>query len=378
MPCVSADAARSAATERDEDRSLTFAVSRSPLDREWDDFVSRTSGGHHLQTSRWAQVKATVGWRAARVVTRSDGRIVGGCQVLMRPLPLIGSLAYVPRGPLTADGGPSTLDEILTGIRELARRERLLYLKIQPPVDRPDMEALLLARGFRPSGLEAAPTATVRVDLRCTPDELLAQMSKNRRRNIRRAERSGVTVRSGGAADLPAYYRTIQATAERQGFLPYPARYYEQIWRSFSPGGHAMLLLAESGGHIVASLLLIAFRDTALFKMGGWSGEHREARVNELLHWRAILWARSRGFRWYDLEGIAPDVAAAIRERQPRTPHTYAGTTRFKLGFGGSVALFPPAFDAPCTRGVGRGVMWLAPTAARWHTLMSWMVGRRG
>jgi lipid II:glycine glycyltransferase (peptidoglycan interpeptide bridge formation enzyme) len=378
MPGATADAASSDATERDEDRSPVFAVNRSPLDPEWDDFVSQTSGGHHLQTSRWAQVKATVGWRAARVVARRDGRIVGGCQVLMRPLPLIGSLAYVPRGPLTADAGQSTLDAILTGIREVARRERVLYLKIQPPVDRRDMEALLLARGFRPSGLEATPTATVRVDLRCTPEELLAQMSKNRRRNIRRAEGSGVNVRSGGAEDLPAYYRTIQATADRQGFLPYPARYYEQLWRSFSPGGHAMLLLAESGQRVVASLLLIAFRDTVLFKMGGWTGEHREARVNELLHWRAILLARSRGFRWYDLEGIAPDVAVAIRERHPRTPHTYAGTTRFKLGFGGSVALFPPAFDAPCTRGIGRGVMWLSPRAARWHTLIWWMVGRRG
>jgi lipid II:glycine glycyltransferase (peptidoglycan interpeptide bridge formation enzyme) len=378
MPLANGNAAPSDAIEDREDGSPAVAVNRSSRDQEWDDFVSQTSGGHHLQTSRWAQVKATVGWRAARVVARCDGRIVGGCQVLIRPLPAVGSLAYVPRGPLIAGAGETTLDAILTAIRELARRERVLYLKIQPPVDRPDMESFLLARGFRPSHLEAAPTATVRVDLRRTPEDLLAQMSPTRRRNIRRGERSQVTVRWGGAEDLRAYYRTIQATAERQRFVPYPARYYEQMWRSFSPGGHAMLLVAEHGHRIVASLMLIAFGDTVLFKMGGWTGEHREARVNELLHWRAILSARRRGFRWYDLEGIASDAAVAIRDRRTPTPHTYAGTTRFKLGFGGSVVVFPPALDAPCTRGLGHGVMWLSPKAARWRTLVSWTVGRRG
>jgi lipid II:glycine glycyltransferase (peptidoglycan interpeptide bridge formation enzyme) len=297
--------------------------------------------------------------------------------MLMRPLPGVGSLAYVPRGPLIADPGETTLDAILTGVRELARRERLLYLKIQPPVDRHDMESFLLARGFRHSGLEAAPTATVRIDLRRSPEDLLAQMRPTRRRNIRRAHRGEVTVRWGGADDLPAYHRTIQATAERQRFAPYPARYYEQMWRSFSPGGHAMLLVAEHRERVVASLMLIGFGDTVLFKMGGWTGEHREARVNELLHWKAMLFARSRGFRWYDLEGIATDVAMAIRERGAPTSLTYAGTTRFKLGFGGSVAVFPPAFDAPCRRGLGRGVMWLSPKAARWHTPVWWMLGRR-
>jgi len=376
MPRASADDSHKDVPKAGPDGPLKVTLSRSAVDPEWDTFVSATSGGHHLQTSLWAQVKATVGWRAARVVVRRADRIRGGCQVLIRPLPIGGSLAYVPRGPLTADPGERMLQAILTSVRDLAQREGILYLKIQPPVDRGDMESELLARGFRRSGLEAAPTATVRVDLRGTPERLLHDMSPTRRRNIRRAERSDVRVRAGGTEDLPAYYRTIRATAQRQGFVPYPARYYEQLWRSFSPSGQAMLMLAEHRDRVVASLLLIAFGDTVLFKMGGWTGEHRELRVNELLHWRAMLSPRDRGFRWYDLEGIAPDVAIAIRERRARMSRTY-GTTRFKLGFGGCVTLFPPAFDTPCAPGLGHGVMWLSPRAARWQSLMHWTVGRR-
>src|SRR6187551_2148455 len=102
----------------DDDCPLHVAVSHGAVDPEWDDFVAKTRAGHHLQTSRWGQVKATVGWRAKRLIARRGGLIVGGCQVLMRRVPLVGSVAYVPRGPLTAEPG-GALDAILAGLREL-------------------------------------------------------------------------------------------------------------------------------------------------------------------------------------------------------------------------------------------------------------------
>ena len=67
-------------------------VSYESDDPAWDAFLAATPGGDHLQTSLWAQVKAPFGWRAARVVVTRDDRIVGGVQLLIRPLPLLGRL----------------------------------------------------------------------------------------------------------------------------------------------------------------------------------------------------------------------------------------------------------------------------------------------
>ena len=69
-------------------------IDRGDHNAEWDAWVASAPGGHHLQTSRWAQVKALAGWRAVRVIVRADGRIAGGCQMLVRDLPLSRRVAY--------------------------------------------------------------------------------------------------------------------------------------------------------------------------------------------------------------------------------------------------------------------------------------------
>ena len=65
---------------------LDFRVQTDLADPEWDSFVERTPGGHHVQSSLWAQVKAVVGWLLLRVIAVRDGVIVGGAQILTRPI----------------------------------------------------------------------------------------------------------------------------------------------------------------------------------------------------------------------------------------------------------------------------------------------------
>ena len=91
-------------TERDLDAVVNgdyqLRVAHETEDPAWDTFLAETPGGHHVQTSLWAQVRAAAGWRAVRVVARRGDGIVAGAQVLIRPLPLVGAIGYVPRGPL--------------------------------------------------------------------------------------------------------------------------------------------------------------------------------------------------------------------------------------------------------------------------------------
>jgi len=166
------------------------AVSSEPLDVEWDAFVDAAPGGHHLQTSLWAQVKAKHGWRAKRFTVRRDGTIVVGCQLLVRRLPL-GSIAYCPRGPLSVDSDAALVDRLISELAAIARRERILYVKVQPPVGRTDIEPLLLACGFVRSDLPATPTATVRIDLARDPEEILAGMRAGTRANVRMPSATG-------------------------------------------------------------------------------------------------------------------------------------------------------------------------------------------
>ncbi len=353
------------------------AVERgSPAD-EWDQFLSHAPGGHHVQTSLWAEVKAVLGWRATRIVVRREGEITGGCQVLLRDVGPLGVIGYAPRSPVVHEDDMRTLDLVLGALDDLATQERVLYLKVQPPANRSNVEGVLLSRGFVASSLETAPSATVRIELGRSPEELLTAMRSGARSNIRKAERKGVTVRCGGEEDLKTFCQIVASTARRQGFSPYPDAYYGRMWRAFAERGQATLMIAEREGRALSAALLIGWGDTVIYKMGGWSGERSDIHPNELLHWSGILWSKEGGYRWYDLEGIDREVASAVVTNQAIPPSGRTGPDRFKLGLGGQVTLFPVAYDRAYRPPLGPVVSRLATLVGRSQPLVHRIV-RRG
>ena len=309
----------------------------------WDAFVDASPGGSHTQSSVWAEVKAQTGWRAGRVIARRNGEIVAGVQLLLNDLPVVGPIAYSPRGPLNAEGHADAMELLLDGIDELAARERIIQLKLQPPADRGDLVPQLIARGYKESDLEVAPFATLRVDVQQPSEEILAQMRKGHRSNVRKSERKGVEIRAGtDDADFELFLDLARATSQRQGFPLYPVEYYETIWRGF--GDRSRIQFAEHEGRTIAGILLIAVSDTAAYKVGGWSGERTNIHPNELNHFRAMEWARDRGCRWYDFEGIPPTFARKlVAHEDVEIPDR--GDARFKLGFGGEIVVHPCTYD---------------------------------
>ena len=114
----------------------------------WDELVAATPGGHVLQSWAWGELKARFGWRVQRLAV--DGALA---QVLFRSLPGgLGTIAYVPKGPLADYSDGSSFRALLDAIRPVARKERALCLKIEPDLeDDPALTEQLQAFGFRPS-----------------------------------------------------------------------------------------------------------------------------------------------------------------------------------------------------------------------------------
>ena len=358
-----------------DQRPLTVEVGSGGIDSTWDEFVHSSPGGHHIQTSGWAQAKAALGWEAIRVVGRREGEVVAGLQLLVRRLGRLVGVGYVPRGPIASPTDPAALVTLLEALESVARAERIVYLKLQPPVDRPDMAAVLDQRGWVKSDLDVSPSSTVRVDLRPDEEELLRAMRSRTRGYVRQGERKGLTVREGGPDDLATFSQLVAATGERQGFPAYPQRYYEAIWRSLASDGRGALLLVEHAGTALSGALLIGCGDTVTYKMGGWAGDGAAVHPNELLHWTGMLWARARGYRWYDFEGIPRTVAEALVGGDAPS-EARRGVTHFKLGFGGEVALFPPTYDLARPRPAALALRHLGPRLGRATSLAQRLLGR--
>ncbi|MGD9047768.1 MAG: peptidoglycan bridge formation glycyltransferase FemA/FemB family protein, partial [Anaerolineae bacterium] len=190
----------------------------------WDRLVAAAPNGHLLQSWAWGELKAGFGWRVQRLAVGD-----ASAQVLYRRLPGgLGTIAYVPKGPLVDYDALPSFRALLEAIRPLARQQGAIVLKIEPDEeDSPPLAEKLRSLGFQPSPQAVQPRRTILVDLDAEPDELLRRMKQKTRYNVRLAGRKGVTIRPGDEDDLPAFYRLMEATAQRDGFGIHTQAYYE-------------------------------------------------------------------------------------------------------------------------------------------------------
>lgn len=314
-------------------------------DREqWNAFLLQ-KGGHLLQSYEWGEFKSCFGWRACRVALEGREEIIAGAQLLIRDLPL-GSLAYIPRGPVIDPQKGEALETLLAQLHLLARQESALFLRLEPDWEGGDRGNLLRRGGFRRALQSIQPQSTLAVDIEGDLESILSQMKPKTRYNIRLAERKGVVVKEGREEDLEAFYQLLRITGSRDRFFVHSGRYYLEAWRAFAPRGMGRLLLAFYGHQMLAGLMVFAFGHRAYYLYGASSGEHRNLMPNHLLQWEAIRWAKERGCLVYDLWGIPDEVG---KDGEPpdfaKRDGELWGVYRFKRGFGGRVVRTIGALD---------------------------------
>jgi lipid II:glycine glycyltransferase (peptidoglycan interpeptide bridge formation enzyme) len=279
-------------------------------------------------------------------VAQND-RIVAGTLVLFRSLPLrLGTLAYIPKGPLLNFDDDDTTSELLQGLDRLLKRRRSILLKLEP--DRWDETAFSdqLARlGFRPSPQTIQPPRTIVIDIARSDDEILAAMHPKTRYNIRLAAKKDVIVRGAQASDLPAFNALMQTTGERDDFFVHSAEYYETAYRLFVPAGRAQLFVATYQEQIIAGIFVFAQGDRAWYFYGASGEAERQRMPNYALQWAGIQWARSQGSKEYDLWGVPDEEEAALEAHYLERHEDLWGVYRFKRGFGGKLIRFAGAYD---------------------------------
>ena len=332
--------------------------------RAWDGALLALPNPHILQSWAWGEFKSRHGWRAARFLFKEGGEIVAAASILRRELPRLPvSILYVPKGPALDWKRVGLAERTVQELARLARRERALFLKVDPDVYYPDdapgfsprpaqammIGQMLESQGWRYSAEQIQFRNTLLLDLERSEEELLAAMKQKTRYNVRLAARRGVSVRSIGAGDslaerdaaLDLFYKLYTETGRRDGFVVRPPDYYRDAWGTFVEGGFAQLFLAEYEGEALAGLMLFSFGSTAWYMYGASSNRERRRMPNYLLQWEAIRWAGEQGCALYDLWG-APDD---IDESDPMW-----GVVRFKLGLGGQLARGLGAWDYPVSR----------------------------
>ena len=308
-----------------------------PEPARWDAFVSNHSRAHVLQLSAWGDLKSAFGWSATRVALQQDDSIVGGAQLLFRPLPLnLGKMAYLPMGPLAL---PHVDEQVLwEAIHKTAKEHGARFLKWEPGIftadeAEPDFNAL----SFRPSPQTVQPPGTILIDLTADEDAILARMNQGTRRKIRQGDKKGVRFYEGTAADVADFSRIINTTGSRNEFGVHDSAYYQKAFELFDPTNNVRLFMAEHEGDILAGIMVFAVGSGAWYLYGASSDVKRNLMATYGVQWQAIQWAKSRGCAYYDLWGIPDEDEATLEDQFKERSDGLWGVYGFKRGFGGMV-----------------------------------------
>jgi lipid II:glycine glycyltransferase (peptidoglycan interpeptide bridge formation enzyme) len=325
---------------------LDISISRELEDPEWDAFLQTMPDTLFQQSTMWAKVYLTEGWSFVRVVAKKNTRIVGGAQILLRPIRYFGYLGYIPKGPVIMSNDQRDQDVLLDHLDIVSKLERIRFLKIHLPAATQSLGRRLANRKAQLStwfAVELATTATARVDLRPGLAEILKKMSRNRRRSITKAERNGIVIREGGKADMEAFIRLIKIHSGQKGYEPKPSEYFLALYHSFSH--HFRLFVAEYKQNVLAMLSCIVFGDVIKAHHMGDSLLHKDLNAQSLLCWKAMLYGKTAGCNWFDFYGIVDEVGKAIERGEP-FEHDAAGLRgRFKMSFGSKLTLRQGVYD---------------------------------
>lgn len=266
--------------------------------QHWDSALALI-GGHPLQSMLWGNARAiSEGGRYLALVHQAAGGAVDGlARVDIRRLPLIGHVAWIPKGPVIASAASHLVErDLFDALRE---RGFLAYI-----TDR-------YQSNDQPGGSPVASAPrTIWLDLSLGLDQLSRNLDSQWRYGARRALREGVVVRTTSEpVDVSAFFRLCDALSSDKGFtLPGSEPLMQALIRSSSPdGGVGMALYVAEVGGVIAGGAFIARSGRHLHYFWGASDRrYSKHRVNEALQWQVIQDGVAAGMTRYDLEGIDP------------------------------------------------------------------------
>jgi len=308
--------------------------------REWNESLASLPNAHLLQTWEWAELKRETGWAPHRIAFERDGSTVAAASVSIRRIgqTQVG-VAYCQKGPALDYDDLPLFSEVLGRLAARARRERCIFIKIDPDVEsrnRAAAEAMRRA-GYVPAAQQVQTRSTVLVDLRGDDKELQRRMSATWRRYVNKAEREGVVVRAGTVQDIPRFFELMQETERRQDYVIRPLHYYRAAFEKLRAAGIAELFLGDVDGTAQAAVLACRLGRRAWYLYGGASPTGLKSRAAYLLQWHTMRWARDAGCDTYDMWG-APDDPEDKDD-------PLAGVYYLKRGFGGRHVRMVGVFD---------------------------------
>ncbi|MBN2102653.1 peptidoglycan bridge formation glycyltransferase FemA/FemB family protein [bacterium] len=181
---------------------------------------------------------------------------------------------------------------------------------------------------LRKKGFVKEPHINYWIGLDKPPDKIWQQFHKSARRNVRLAEKRGVTFETiKERSMLPLFYQNLKRTFAVK-HIPLPdLSLFENIFNILVPKNMAMFFLAKAEGKPFASFLVLVYHKIIYLWYSADDFKMRNYYPTDGFIWHILKWGHQNGYRLFDF-------GWAGRIDQPY------GVRQFKEKFGGDLIEF--------------------------------------
>ncbi len=301
----------------------------------WEEVLEKFPEANFLQSPNYGKMHELIGNKVIIENYGKDGE--EGYALMIVKDAKRGRYLEIPCGPLIDWQNKRLVDEVLGKIRQVATAEKCVFVRMRPQLLASKQNVGMLEKyGLKKSPMHLAAEHTVMIDLTKSEEELLSNMRRQTRYDVRRAAKLGIKVTKANSDEVFKRFHKVQAeTAQRQNFIPPDLKTLLAEKEAFSDNAEIYIAETEDNKPVAYGLII----------KDGLEGDYYEAASTPLnyklpgayaLLWQAILDLKAEGYKRFNLWGIAP-------AGQPN--HRYAGVTTFKTGFGGEIVEYVPAHD---------------------------------
>jgi lipid II:glycine glycyltransferase (peptidoglycan interpeptide bridge formation enzyme) len=298
------------------------------IDKEvWEDFVLAHSEANFLQSWDWGEFHKALNKDIFRTGFYNRNKLTGVMLSVIEPAKR-GRYLTVPGGPIIDWQNKDVINVFANEIKQIAEENNCVFIRVRPQLKSDEFSKNIFKNlGFITAPMHLHAELTSQLDIIKTEEELIAQMRKATRYEIRKAIKENIKISvSKEEKEIKKFYDLQIVTAKRQKFVPFSYKFLYEQFRIFAKNGNALLYKAEFENILLAQAFVIFYGKEAVYHYGASTDEGRKHPGAYLIQWEAIREAKKRKMTRYNFWGVAPENDAN---------HRFSGLSLFKRGFGG-------------------------------------------
>ncbi len=304
-----------------------FATKLINNKKTWEDFIIRSKPQSFLQSWNWGETNTLIGKKIFRIGIYKDNKLVSAALVISERAKR-GPYLVIPGGPMINWNDKPLVSFFIKQIKDLAIKEGAWFIRIRPEVYDSENEKKRFSKmRFISSPMHLHAENTWVLDISKEDETLLSEMRKTTRYLIRKSANLGLAVtKSKEQKDTKILANLQKETAQRHKFVGFSEKIFKSQLLTFGKDGQADLFICRKDNKNLAAAIIIKYGDTGYYHYSGSTDGFREIPFSYYLQWQIIKDLKSRGVKYYNFWGIAPN---------DNPNHRFAGVTLFKTGFGG-------------------------------------------